>query len=318
MRQLALAIAAIAAFALPANAQETRTVVDDTGTEVTIPVEPKRIVALHDSSLTIPLLELGVIPVGSHGRGETEETAFIRSSAAITGIDFNNSDIVWVGNYPADLERIAAVEPDLILTTQWQPLDPEQLRLIAPTVVFDYTKRTDWEIYDWIADLTGTTDQLDRMKRRYDAQIELIRKVIDTESILVSTVHANPGELFAYNPYGNIGRVLRDAGFQRPEIIEAIPEGDNRSFTAESLQAFDGDFILTTYRSSAQDYPDAVRGYFDSVLPGWCDALHACREGQMIMLSRAEASSSSYYALGAVAYAILTVIGGRDFVPMPR
>jgi hypothetical protein len=36
------------------------------------------------------------------------------------------------------------------------------------------------------------------------------------------------------------------------------------------------------------------------------------------MLSRAEASSTSYFGLGAVAYTILSVIGGRDFVPMPR
>lgn len=318
MNRLAITAIVLLTLALPAFSVETRLIVDDTGTEVAIPVNPQRIVSLHDLALTLPLLELGVRPVGSHGRGETEATAFIRSSAEITGIDFDNSDIEWVGNYPADIERVAALKPDLILTTAWQPLDPEQLRRIAPTVVLDYTKRSDWEIYDWLADLTGTTDQLSIMKRRYQSQIDLIRRLIDTENIMVSTVHANEGELFAYNPYGNIGRVLVDAGFQRPAIIEAIPQGDYKTYNAEVLPEFDADFIITTYRSSGGDTPASVRAYFDSVLPNWCNQLHACREGQMVMVSRAESSATSYYALGAVAYMILSEIGGREFVPMPR
>ncbi len=318
MRKLLINLAALATIAIPAFGAETRTIVDDTGTEVRIPVNPKRIVSLHDLPLTVPLLELGIMPVGSHGRGETEETAFIRASAEITGVDFDNSNIQWVGNYPADIERVAALKPDLILTTAWQPLEPEQLRRIAPTVVLDYTKRSDWEIYDWLADLTGTTDRLNIMKRRYQSQIDLIRRLIDTENIMVSTVHANEGELFAYNPYGNIGKVLVDAGFQRPSIIEAIPQGDYKKYNAEVLPEFDADFIITTYGSSFGDTPDSVRAYFDSVLPGWCSQLHACREGQMVMVSRAETSATSYYALGAVAYMILSEIGGREFVPMPR
>ncbi|MGZ9809520.1 ABC transporter substrate-binding protein [Pseudoroseicyclus sp. H15] len=314
------ALGLLIALALPttAAAQDTRIITDDTGTEVEIPTDPQRIVALHDSVLTVPLLELGANVAGSHGRGESEDGAFIRSSLSITGIDFDNSDIEWVGNLPADVERIAAVEPDLILTTQWQTADVDQLRAIAPTVVLDYTQRGEWEIYDWLAELTGTTDQLELMKRRYADQIALIREVIDTESIMVSTVQANPGELFAFNPYGNIGKVLVDAGFQRPALIEAIPEGGNQSFTAEVLPEFDGDFIFATYRSTAGDGPDDVRANFDSVLPGWCDQLHACREDQMYFVSRSLGSTRSYFALGAVSYMLLSVIGGQDFTPMPR
>lgn len=310
--------AALVALAAPAIAQDTRIVTDDTGFEVEIPADPQRIVSLHDSVLTVPLLELGAPVIGSHGRGETEAEAFIRSSLSITGKDFDNSDITWVGNYPADVERIAELAPDLILTTAWQPADVAQLRAIAPTVVFDTTKQSAWEVYDWLAELTGTTDRLELMKRRYDDQIALIREVIDTESIMVSTVQANPGELFAYNPYGNIGKVLVDAGFQRPAIIEGIPEGDSEKFTAEALQEFDADFIISTYRSTGGDGPDDVRGYFDSVLPGWCDVLHACREDQMILVSRSLGATRSYYALGAVSYMILSEIGGRPFTPMPR
>lgn len=302
----------------PAIAQEMRTVTDDTGTEVSIPVKPLRIVSLHDTQLTIPLIKLGIMPVGSHGRGDTVENAFIRASAAITGVDFGNSDIEWVGNYPADIEMIAAMNPDLILTTAWQPADLDQLRVIAPTVQLNGSIHSEWEIYAMLADLTGTTDKLAVMIKRYQAQIEMIRNVIDTESIMISTIHANENSFFAYNPYGNIGKVLVDAGFQRPAATDMIPINDSIDVSAEALVDFDADFIMTSYRSSAQQYPDDVRAFFEGHFPGYCDILHACREDQMIFLSRAEASSTSYYALGAVAYAILTAIGGREFTPMPR
>jgi iron complex transport system substrate-binding protein len=318
IKRLAAVSIALVALVAHGQAQEIRTIIDDTGTEVVIPVKPLRIVSLHDSVLTVPLLELGVMPVGSHGRGETEQEAFIRASVTLTGIDFDNSDIKWVGNYPADVERVAELVPDLILTTPWQPTPVDQLRQIAPTVVLDYTMRTDWEIYDWIADLTGTTNRVDMMKRRYESQIALIKSVIDTENILVSTIHANPGELFAYNPYSNIGKVLIDAGFQRPKLITDIPSGENAKFAAELLPEFDGDFIITTYRSTGGDTPADVEANFESVLPSYCAVLHACRENQMLMLSRAEASATSYYALGAVAYLMLSEIAGKSFVPMPR
>lgn len=309
----------IAAFASPATAQETRVVTDDTGTEVTIPVKPLRIVTLHDSVLTIPLLELGVTPIGSHGRGKTEADAYIRTGQATTGTDFNNSTIKWVGGHPADIELVAGLKPDLILTTQWQPLEVEKLRLIAPTLVLNFTSRTDWDVYGRLADLTGTTDQLVRMKSRYESQIEQIKAIIDTKNILVSTIHANAKGLYVFNPAGNIGKVLIDAGFQRPKIISDIEKGDRATwFSAETMPEFDGDFIVTAYRWGVGDTPEDVRGYFEAVLPDYCDVLHACRENQMIMLSMDEVTATSYYGLSAVAYAILAEIGGKPFVPMPR
>ena len=316
MKQLFITLSIFFATSMSLQAAETRTIVDDTGTEVDIPIKPMRIVSLHDSVLTVPLLELGAELVGSHGRGDSESNAFIRSSRSITGIDFDNSDIEWVGNYPADIERVAALKPDLILTTAWQSLDVDQLRKIAPTVLLDYTKRDQWAIYDWLAELTDTTDKLALMKLRYADQIELIKTVVDTESIMVSTVHALDKQLFAFNPYGNIGKVLIDAGFQQPTIITDIPVGERRDFAAESLQEFDADFIITTYRSTGGEYPADVRRYFESIVPNYCQALHACREGQMIMVSRSLGSTTSYYALGAVTYMILAEIGGKEFTPL--
>ncbi|MBL1420504.1 MAG: ABC transporter substrate-binding protein [Alphaproteobacteria bacterium] len=319
IRRLLAIIFVLTVFAAPALAQETRTVTDDTGTKVEIPVKPLRIVSLHDSVLTIPLLELGVIPVGSHGRGKSAASAYIRTGQATTGIDFNNSNIEWVGGNLADIELIAALKPDLILTTQWQKADVEKLRLIAPTLVFNFTSRTDWNVYARLAELTGTTDKMQRMLSRYESQIAQIKAVIDTKNILVSTIHANAKGLYVFNPAGNIGKVLIDAGFQRPKIISDIKDGDRASwFSAESMPEFDGDFIITAYRWGVGDTPQDVRGYFKKTLPSYCELLHACRENQMIMLSMDEVTATSFHGLSAVAYAILSEIGGKPFVPMAR
>ena len=134
-----------AGLAIPAAAQETRDYTDAAGRAVTIPADPQRIVALHASILAVPLIELGAIPVGSHGRGEMAQDAFVRASATVNGINFDNSEIAWIGNRPADVELTAALELDLIVTKQWQPTDVGQLRAIAPTVLLDYTMRSDYD-----------------------------------------------------------------------------------------------------------------------------------------------------------------------------
>lgn len=301
-----------------AIAQDMRSVTDDTGFTMEIPLNPQRIVSGHDLPVTLPLIELGVLPVGSHGRGETLDTAFIRGSAALTGVDFDNSDIGWMGNYPIDIERVAAIQPDLIITTTWQPADVDQLRAIAPTFVIDFTTRDEWSVFDLLADLTGAGGSLDLLKRRYAVQLDAIMAEVDTANLTVSTIHAHDEALFAYNPYGTIGKILIDAGIDRPDLIEAIPVNDSAEFTAEFLPEFDGDFIITTFRSSGGETPDTVRGYFEAQVPGYCDQLHACREGQMYFLSRAEAASTSYAALIVTAYTLRTILGGVDFTPMPE
>jgi iron complex transport system substrate-binding protein len=48
------------------------------------------------------------------------------------------------------------------------------------------------------------------------------------------------------NPHGNLGRVLRDAGFRQPDIVATIPEGGEAEFSLERLPQFDADVIIAT------------------------------------------------------------------------
>jgi ABC-type Fe3+-hydroxamate transport system, periplasmic component len=302
--------------ALPTLAQETRSFTDDAGRTVDIPTAPLRIVSLHDLSITVPLLELGVTPVGSHGRTTAEGVPFIRSSDVLTGIDFDNSEIQFVGNLPADVEAVAALEPDLIITTPWQSAPIEQIEVIAPTVVLDDTSRGDFGMYDVLAEITGTEDRLTILKSRYEGQIAQIKRLIDTGSISVNVIQGVDGQVLSWHTYGALGRVLRDAGFTFPERVEAIPEGEFERMSAEALPELDADFVFVTYRTDTLETPADAIGHLEAVMPGFCDFLHACRENQMIVMPREEASASSYYGLGVLAYTVISHISGRRFVPL--
>ncbi|WP_338720670.1 ABC transporter substrate-binding protein [Devosia sp. XK-2] len=311
-----LLAASALAFTLsaPVLAQDTRTFTDDLGRTVDIPAEPLRIISLHDLAITVPLLELGISPVGSQGRTTAEGEPFIRSSDVLTGVDFGNSDIKFVGNLPADVEAISALEPDLILTTPWQTAPVEQLDIIAPTLVLDNSKRGDLGMHDILAEITGTEDRLAVLKTRYEGQVAQIRRLIDTANISVNVIQGVNGEVLSWHTYGALGKVLRDAGFTFPDRVNQIPEGDLARMSAEELPALDADFLFVTYRTDILETPDDAIGHLNEVMPGFCNFLHACRENQMIVIPREEASASAYYGLGVLSYMIISHISGRDFV----
>lgn len=105
---------------------------DDLGRKVTVPAHPKRIVSLHDLDITIPLIELGVPPVASHGRTRPDGSHFIRSGALLTGVDFDNSSIAFIGTADIDIEAIVAAKPDLIITEPTRNTPIEQLEKLRP------------------------------------------------------------------------------------------------------------------------------------------------------------------------------------------
>ena len=153
-RMLGILIAALA-LAMPALAQDTRSFTHDTGT-TEIPVHPQRIITLHDVGLTIPLIELGVMPIASSGRLREDGSVYLRAGKSLLGIDFDNSDIEFVD--ARDMEAISALAPDLIITNQADEDLLRQYNLIAPTITLDRYNRTGTEHFRALADAAGVTE----------------------------------------------------------------------------------------------------------------------------------------------------------------
>ena len=240
---------------------------------------------------------------------------YLRSSAQLTGIDFDNSDIKFIGTADIDLEAVAAAKPDLIITEPNRNVPIEQLAKIAPTVSIDHLLGSAPRIYAKLAQLTGTQARLAVLDRRYQAQIQQLKQTIHTDKISVSVIQANNGKVTVHHSYHSLGRVLRDAGFRFPPLIERIPDGERIDVSAEQLPDLDADFLFATWRSDTGGKPQDELNDMEKVMPGWCDFMQACRTGHYILLPREEVISNSYAALSLLVAQVQSQIGGR---PVPK
>jgi iron complex transport system substrate-binding protein len=304
------ALAVSTAYAAPA----TQVFKDDLGRSVTVPLHPQRIVSLHDLDITIPLIELGVLPVASHGRTRPDGSHVLRSSAMLTGVDFDNSHIAFIGTATIDIEAVAAAKPDLIITELSRNTPVEQLEKIAPTVSIDHLDGGAPRIYSKLAQLTGTQAQLAILERRYQAQIAALKSTVDTSKIRVSVIQANQGKINALHTYHSLGRVLRDAGFSFPPLIDSIPDGGRIDVSAERLPELDADFVFATWRGDTGGKPQDEMKAMDAVMPGCCDFFTACRTGHYVLISREEAISNSFAALSLMVAQVQSQVAGR---PLP-
>ncbi len=310
MRLLTIAAAVvIAAFASPILA-ETRTITDDLGRQVEIPVDPQAIASLDDLRLTLPLIELGAPVVASHGRiSRVDSSQYIRSADILTGASFENSNIAFIGIEPVDLEALAAAEPDLIFTLVTSNADADQLQAIAPTVVFDEDITDRFAIYDRLAEMTGTEPRLWVLKDRYAKQLAQLTRLVDTESISIGLIEGgSDGAIAIEHTFGSLGRVVRDAGFIQPDVIEEIAPGGRAALSAELLPLLDSDIMFDTYRGDRAEGPENAHARMEEVFPGYCEALTACTEGNYYRIPRDEAKAISYNALSAMTMMLLTIL----------
>ena len=102
----------------------------------------------------------------------------------------------------------------------------------------------------------------------------------------VSVIQANNGKVTVHHSYHALGRVLRDAGFRFPPLIERIPDGQRIDVSAEQLPELDADFVFATWRSDTGGKPQDELQAMEGVMPGWCDFMRACRTGRYILLPR--------------------------------
>ncbi|MEM9811034.1 MAG: ABC transporter substrate-binding protein [Pseudomonadota bacterium] len=304
-------------LALPALAQETRPFVDDLGREVEVPASPERIVALHDSMLTLPLIELGIMPVATATRTAEDGTFYIRSGVEAFGVDLESSGIVPVGGRPVDYEAIASAAPDLIVTTEWQGADLDRLSRIAPTVLIEQEAATIQEIYERLAALTGTEDRHAQLQRRYEANIARLAAAMEGHDVCASMIQVFDGEIDARDDRGNFDRVMEAVGVSRPPIFEQLAPGERRRFSMELLPEFDCDLLFSFYWGNEGMTPADGWAHWDAnAFPGWCDTLHACREGQIYVFSISDMAIGTYDALHAMTTALnLVLVGGNEIVP---
>lgn len=310
MKPLLLSLAILLGAFVPVTAEPIR-IVDDIGRNVVLDRPAIRIVSDYDIDVTIPLIELGILPIASHGRIQGNGKPYLRSSRLLTGVDFDNSDIIFLGAAEIDLERVAALKPDLIVTEVSRPTPVDKLEQLAPTLVINSDLGAP-HVYRLLAQATGREPERLRLESRYLAQIALLKSEVRTDMQTVSVFQPLRGKLNVYHSYRAIGQVLRDAGFRFPNLLDEVPEGQSIVVSAERLPELDADVIFDPYRSDRKAGAKAEIAAMEKMIPGFCRFLKACRNGRYVLIPREEAISNSYAALSRMVATVQTT-----FAPHP-
>lgn len=249
-----------------ATGTATRTVSHVLG-EVEVPADPQRVVTLDvfafeaASVLDVPVVGAVANPSMTEG---------------ILATRLEGVALVGTAVGEPDLERIAALDPDLILGgfANESELD-DLLAAIAPTYLgIDFDTSGQWkEIFLALADAVGRESMAEELLAAYEQRAATV--VEDAEVSTFSTIRAYPDSVFVYGPDSFAGTVVADTGL---EVV--VPEDGADEFGAElsyeNLTQIDADVVL--FWTANEDEPDAVlEGLQTSPLYGELSAVQADR-----------------------------------------
>jgi iron complex transport system substrate-binding protein len=204
-------------------APATRVVTDETGTQVSVPTNPQRVVTTH-FLLTMGTLDLGVTPIGTAGWvPENLPEAYVTALRDVPVVTSQNAD--------PDLEKIALAKPDLILTTSFtseQALGA--MRAIAPTYLINVSaggaNATSWvDRTRQLADVLGRTAEADRLASDFEARRQEIVRTFGTRidgSTAAVAAGFQEGNASVFSAGSGIGQILTSLGFAYSPRADAV------------------------------------------------------------------------------------------------
>lgn len=263
-----LAAGAFSAGRIPAAAQAatpkagaTALVVDGLGREVVVPASPQRVVALHDLDNAYAVASLGFAPVGV-GRVDADRFARVRAFGAIPP-DLEQAEDIGLFFEP-NLERIAALAPDLILgTLAAHEKVVGQLSAIAPTVLIDQLAQTDPVANQRLqAGILGVEAVLADRLAAYERRVAEVRErhaaeLTGLEYTRIDSYGAGPEDTYLLLSDATPGAaVLADLGARRSITNGVAAAGDPfPAISLERLADFDADVILVGVEPGKQPEP---------------------------------------------------------------
>lgn len=256
-----------AAQATPASAQGTPAAgewsfTDDRGITVTLPKRPERVVAQVNSAAA--LWDYGVRPIAVFGPvlqadGAKEPTA--------GRIDLDAVELVSEGYDDPDLERLVALEPDLIVTTTWDPSVPDMVwgispdaypaaAAIAPMIVISIVDRSVLDVIlrvqDLAAALGADVDAPEVVADRAafaDSEDAARAAIAGNPGLTTMFVAGNADGMYVCGPDYYIDlRYFADLGL---DIVS--PQGQDATdiLSWEQADKYPADVIFNDYRSNA-------------------------------------------------------------------
>jgi iron complex transport system substrate-binding protein len=255
----------------------TRQVTDATGREVDVPAAPKKVVTLSEPTLDAALA-LGVEPAGATaGRGQKGVSTYLADKAGKAQV------VATVAE--ADMEKVAALQPDLILLDETTAVKTQvsKLESIAPTVVTAKLNE-DWKkAFTATADALNKTSEAEKIVSGFDADLAAAKKKLGANAgASVSVVRWQNGAPSAVGRgVGHVGSTIADLGLARPKDQQGVGSGHSEPVSLEKLSTIDADWLVF---GTLGDRADGERAYAEAKKVPNFGKLQAEREGHVIVV----------------------------------
>nr|WP_235900416.1 iron-siderophore ABC transporter substrate-binding protein [Lolliginicoccus suaedae] len=225
----------------PTASEDTRSIEHARGT-ADVPAQPQRVVVLEPVQLDTAIA-LGITPVGA----AVPTTA--DNLPDYLGEDAKSITAVGTVTTP-ELEKIAALDPDLIIGTDSRHGDLyDQLAEVAPTV-FMATQSDPWQENSvLIADALGKKPEGEQLLADYNDRCAEIAESYDTEGMTAQLIRPREDVLTVYGPISFAGSTLECAGFTIPE--RDWQEEISIDLSPELISEVDADLVLVTSQDPA-------------------------------------------------------------------
>ncbi|MFW6174563.1 MAG: ABC transporter substrate-binding protein, partial [Chloroflexota bacterium] len=221
----------------PASSGETGTrTVEHAMGATDVPVDPQRVVVLDMGEMDMALA-LGVQPVGAALYNPDQEFAEYLQPR------IDGYTRVGTVSEP-DLEAIAALDPDLIISNKTRHEDIyDELSRIAPTV-FAEALGADWKPqFETVARALGREDRHAEVMGEYWDHIDRFQEAMGDrlDETHVTVVRSFPDHVRLYMKDSFIGTIIEDAGLPRPEpqdkdkFMEEISAERTRDLAADVI-----------------------------------------------------------------------------------
>lgn len=235
--------------------------------ELTLESKPKTIAVL-DVKFLDQMLAVGEKPAGSViAGGNTDYPEYLGDQA-------NGVQVLGTRDEP-NLEAIAALNPDLIIMTDFQEQQYESVSKIAPTLVLDFYE--DWrDTLSTIAQITDKQDAAEKVRTAYEEKVAGLKTQL-TEKLgdeTVAVIRPRKEGIRVHGIEHRIGQILyQDLGLNMPELAKEIGEDGSVEISMEKVPEIGADryFVLSDelFAAEAEAMADnAVWKSLDAVKEG--------------------------------------------------
>jgi iron complex transport system substrate-binding protein len=205
--------------------------------ETCVPSDIQRVVTLGTPTLANALV-LETKPVGGI-------FYFDKAPAYLNGKN-EGIERVGTGEQP-NLEKILALQPDLIIAMNEWSITHEKLSQIAPTIVDNWQGYQSWKThFNFVAEALGKTSEAEQIWSSYEQRVQELKSALGDiyKGKTVSFIYLCCGGISVDVSNSFIGTILSDVGLERPPAQAVETDSGVIILSKERLMDMDGDIIF--------------------------------------------------------------------------